>query len=197
MDIHETTHEDLDSLSKSAADLAAEIAAGLVGLDRLVERLMISLLTGGHLLIEGQPGLAKTRAVKLLSAGLEGSFSRVQCTPDLMPGDLTGTQVFHPESSAFEFIPGPVFHSLLLVDEINRAPPKVQSALLEAMAENQVTVGSQTRGLPADLFGCCNTKLHRTRGNLPLAGGPARPVPDACDGVLARSGHRTCHTGSG
>jgi MoxR-like ATPase len=130
------------------ADLQAYLAAGLIGHDVLVERLLVALLTGGHVLLEGAPGLAKTRAVKRLSSAVEGSFARIQCTPDLMPSDLTGTPVFKPQEGRFEFVPGPVFHNLVLVDEINRAPPKVQSALLEAMAEGQVTVGNETHALP-------------------------------------------------
>lgn len=120
---------------------------GLIGADALVERLLIGLLTGGHLLIEGAPGLAKTRAVKRLSDGLDGSFARIQCTPDLMPADLTGTTVWRQDAGDFEFLPGPLFHSLVLVDEVNRAPPKVQSALLEAMAEGQITVSGHTHAL--------------------------------------------------
>ena len=129
------------------AALRARLAAGLVGHDVLIERLLIGVLTGGHLLVEGAPGLAKTRAVRWLAAAIDGSFARVQCTPDLLPSDVTGTPVFRPQTGAFEFVPGPVFHNLLLVDEINRAPPKVQSALLEAMAERQVTAGDATHAL--------------------------------------------------
>ncbi|MEH3145987.1 MAG: AAA family ATPase [Methylobacterium frigidaeris] len=121
---------------------------GLIGAQALVERLLIGLLTGGHLLIEGAPGLAKTRAVKRLADGLQTGFARVQCTPDLMPADLTGTTVWRPDGGRFDFLAGPLFHSLVLVDEINRAPPKVQSALLEAMAEHQVTVAGTTHPLP-------------------------------------------------
>ncbi|MEX0367237.1 MAG: AAA family ATPase [Ruegeria sp.] len=128
--------------------LSAHLAQGLVGHEQLIERLLIALLDGGHLLIEGAPGLAKTRAVKWLSNAVEGSFARIQCTPDLMPSDLTGTPVYRPQDGTFEFVPGPVFHNLVLVDEINRAPPKVQSALLEAMAEHQVTAGNETHILP-------------------------------------------------
>ncbi|MEL6294043.1 MAG: MoxR family ATPase [Pseudomonadota bacterium] len=128
--------------------LREHLKRGLIGHELLVERLLVALLTGGHLLLEGAPGLAKTRAVKRLSDAIEGSFARVQCTPDLMPSDLTGTPVFKPQDGVFEFVPGPVFHNLVLVDEINRAPPKVQSALLEAMAERQVTVGNETHALP-------------------------------------------------
>ncbi len=128
--------------------LSDALAAQLVGRERLVERLLVGLLTGGHLLIEGAPGLAKTRAVKRLARGVAGSFARIQCTPDLLPADLTGTPVFRPEQGVFEFVPGPVFHNLVLVDEVNRAPPKVQSALLEAMGEGQVTSGDATHALP-------------------------------------------------
>lgn len=128
-------------------ELRDGLERGLIGASGLVERLLIGLLAGGHLLIEGAPGLAKTRAVKRLADGLDGSFARIQCTPDLMPADLTGTTVWRQDSGSFEFLPGPLFHSLVLVDEVNRAPPKVQSALLEAMAEGQVTVSGQTHRL--------------------------------------------------
>ncbi len=128
--------------------LASHLAEGLIGHEVLIERLLIGVLAGGHLLIEGAPGLAKTRAVKRLAGAMDGAFARIQCTPDLLPSDLTGTPVFRPQTGTFEFVPGPVFHNLVLVDEINRAPPKVQSALLEAMAEGQVTSGNQTMPLP-------------------------------------------------
>ncbi len=123
----------------------------ILGQAGLVSRLLIALLADGHLLVEGAPGLAKTRAVKELSAGVEGKFHRIQFTPDLLPGDLTGTDVYHPEDGSFVFLPGPIFHNMVLADEINRAPAKVQSALLEAMAERQVTIGSKTYPLP-ELF---------------------------------------------
>ena len=128
--------------------LTSHLAQGLVGHQDLIERLLIALLAGGHMLVEGPPGLAKTRAVKWLADAVEGSFARIQCTPDLLPSDLTGTPVYHPKDGTFEFVPGPVFNNLVLVDEINRAPPKVQSALLEAMAEHQVTAGNETHKLP-------------------------------------------------
>lgn len=137
-----------DPAIPGAEALSSYLANGLVGHDVLIERLLVALLTGGHLLIEGPPGLAKTRAVKWLSDAVEGSFARIQCTPDLMPSDLTGTPVYNPQDGSFEFVPGPVFNNLVLVDEINRAPPKVQSALLEAMAEHQVTAGNDTHALP-------------------------------------------------
>ncbi|MBY8977097.1 AAA family ATPase [Rhodobacteraceae bacterium NNCM2] len=129
---------------------------------------MIALLTGGHVLIEGPPGLAKTRAVKRLAEGLEGTFARIQCTPDLMPGDLIGTQVFRPEQGTLEFIKGPVFHSLVLVDEINRAPAKVQSALLEAMAEHQVTAGGETHALPDPFMVVATQNSIEHEGTFPL-----------------------------
>ncbi len=137
-----------DRAANDIAALADHLAQGLIGHEVLIERLLIGVLAGGHLLIEGAPGLAKTRAVKRLADAMDGAFARIQCTPDLMPSDLTGTPVFRPQTGAFEFVPGPVFHNLVLVDEINRAPPKVQSALLEAMAEGQVTSGNETMKLP-------------------------------------------------
>ncbi|MCQ0987603.1 AAA family ATPase [Jiella marina] len=150
------------------ARLREAVEAGLIGRTGLVERLLIALLTGGHLLLEGPPGLAKTRAVKLLAGGLESSFSRIQCTPDLMPADLTGTQVFRPEAGRFEFVEGPIFHSLVLVDEINRAPPKVQSALLEAMAESQVTAGGVTYRLPEPFMVVATQNSIEHEGTFPL-----------------------------
>ena len=123
----------------------------IIGQPALVESLMIALLADGHLLVEGAPGLAKTRAIKELAEAIEGDFHRVQFTPDLLPADLTGTEIFRPQEGTFEFQKGPIFHNLILADEINRAPAKVQSALLEAMAEQQISVGSQTYPLP-ELF---------------------------------------------
>ena len=123
----------------------------IIGQAHLVQRLIIALLADGHLLVEGAPGLAKTRAIKSLAGGLEGSFHRIQFTPDLLPGDVTGTEIYRPQESSFHFQKGPIFHNLVLADEVNRAPAKVQSALLEAMGERQVSVGSQTYKLP-ELF---------------------------------------------
>ncbi|GMT41315.1 MAG: MoxR-like ATPase in aerotolerance operon [bacterium] len=123
----------------------------IIGQDTLLDRLMTGLLTGGHILLEGPPGLAKTLAVNTLASGVHASFQRIQFTPDLMPGDLTGTDIYDPRESSFRFVKGPLFHEIVLADEINRAPPKVQSALLEAMQEHQITVGDTTRNLP-DLF---------------------------------------------
>lgn len=120
----------------------------IIGQPHLIERLLICLLSDGHLLVEGAPGLAKTKAIQALSQQVEGDFKRIQFTPDLLPGDITGTEMYRPEQHSFVFQAGPIFHNLILADEINRAPAKVQSALLEAMAERQVTVGGETRALP-------------------------------------------------
>ena len=127
------------------------IGQQILGQSTLVDRLIIALLADGHLLVEGAPGLAKTRAIKVLSEGVEAEFHRVQFTPDLLPADLTGTEIYRPQDASFQFQKGPLFHNLILADEINRAPAKVQSALLEAMAERQITVGSVTYPLP-ELF---------------------------------------------
>ncbi len=120
----------------------------IIGQQRLVTRMFVALLTDGHLLVEGAPGLAKTRAIKELSNLIEADYQRVQFTPDLLPADITGTEIYRPADGSFKFQPGPIFNNLILADEINRAPAKVQSALLEAMAESQVSVGQQTYGLP-------------------------------------------------
>ncbi|MCG3728699.1 AAA family ATPase [Vibrio cincinnatiensis] len=123
----------------------------VIGQHSLVQQLLIALLADGHILVEGPPGLAKTRAVKCLAECIEGEFHRIQFTPDLLPADLTGTDIFRPETGEFTFQAGPIFHSLVLADEINRAPAKVQAAMLEAMAEKQITAGRKTYRLP-DLF---------------------------------------------
>lgn len=128
--------------------LKHHIAERIVGQERLVDRLLVALLANGHLLVEGAPGLAKTRAVRTLASGLQADFHRIQFTPDLLPADLTGGDIYRPEDGSFRFQAGPIFHNLLLADEINRAPAKVQSALLEAMGEGQVTVGAHTYPLP-------------------------------------------------
>ncbi len=129
-------------------ELKRYVSEHIVGQNILIDRLLIALLSDGHLLVEGAPGLAKTRAIKVVSNGIEGDFHRVQFTPDLLPADLTGTEIFRPQDGSFQFEKGPLFHNLILADEINRAPAKVQSALLEAMAERQITVGSVTYPLP-------------------------------------------------
>ena len=144
------------------------LQAQVLGQASLVSRLLIALLADGHLLVEGAPGLAKTRAVKALALGVEGRFHRIQFTPDLLPGDLTGTDVYHPENGSFVFQPGPIFHEMILADEINRAPAKVQSALLEAMAERQVTIGAQTYPLPALFLVLATQNPIEQEGTYPL-----------------------------
>jgi len=131
--------------------LQTHISQQIIGQETLVNRLLIALLADGHLLVEGAPGLAKTRAIKVLADGIEANFHRIQFTPDLLPADLTGTEIYRQQEGSFVFQQGPLFHNLVLADEINRAPAKVQSALLEAMAERQITVGKETYSLP-DLF---------------------------------------------
>lgn len=129
-------------------DLRRYLHTQILGQERLVENLLIALLADGHLLVEGPPGLAKTRAIKALAQGLEGDFQRVQFTPDMLPADLTGSDIYRPEEGSFRFQRGPLFHNLILADEVNRAPAKVQSALLEAMGERQISVGMATYALP-------------------------------------------------
>ncbi|GAB0056428.1 hypothetical protein SIID45300_00735 [Candidatus Magnetaquicoccaceae bacterium FCR-1] len=131
--------------------LEESVSRKILGQETLVNRMLIALLADGHLLVEGAPGLAKTRAIKCLAEHLEGAFQRIQFTPDLLPADLTGTEIFRPQEGSFQFQPGPLFHNLILADEINRAPAKVQSALLEAMGERQITVGPKSHLLP-ELF---------------------------------------------
>lgn len=143
----------------------------IVGQSALLDRLVIGLLTGGHLLLEGLPGLAKTTAVKALAGAVHARFQRVQFTPDLLPGDLTGSDIYNPQEGSFCFVEGPLFHEIILADEINRAPAKVQSALLEAMQEHQITVGGVTRPLPP-LF-----MVMATQNPLEQAG--TYPLPEA------------------
>jgi len=130
------------------AGLKHWLSEHIIGQEKLIDRLLIALLADGHLLVEGAPGLAKTKAIKNLSEAIQGDFHRIQFTPDLLPSDITGTEIYRPEDGSFRFQQGPIFHNLVLADEINRAPAKVQSALLEAMAEHQVSVGRQTFPLP-------------------------------------------------
>ncbi len=148
--------------------LADDLSTQVVGQSRLIERLLIALLADGHLLVEGAPGLAKTTAIRALASRLDAQFARVQFTPDLLPADLTGTEVWRPQDGRFEFQPGPIFHSLLLADEINRAPAKVQSALLEAMGERQVTVGRQTYPLPKLFLVMATQNPIEQEGTFPL-----------------------------
>lgn len=148
--------------------LQQSLVEEIVGQSRLIDRLLLALLADGHLLVEGAPGLAKTMAIRALSSRIEAEFARVQFTPDLLPADLTGSEIWRAEQSRFEFQPGPVFHSLLLADEINRAPAKVQSALLEAMAERQVTVGGKTYPLPSLFLVMATQNPIEQEGTFPL-----------------------------
>ena len=139
------------SVVEQVQQLEAHASRLIIGQSHLINRMLIALLCDGHLLVEGAPGLAKTRAIKVLAESVEGDFHRLQFTPDLLPADLTGTDIYRPQEGTFEFRKGPLFHNLILADEINRAPAKVQSALLEAMEERQITVGQNSYGLD-DLF---------------------------------------------
>jgi MoxR-like ATPase len=130
-------------------ELRSYLNKQILGQQNLVERLMVAMLADGHLLVEGPPGLAKTRAIKALAQGVEADFQRVQFTPDMLPSDLTGSDIYRPEEGGFQFVRGPLFHNLILADEVNRAPAKVQSALLEAMGERQISVGMATYPLPS------------------------------------------------
>jgi MoxR-like ATPase len=135
-------------LTQELLQLKEYVSRQIIGQEKLVNRLLIALLADGHLLVEGAPGLAKTRSIKVLAEGIRASFHRIQFTPDLLPADLTGTDIYRPQDGSFVFQQGPLFHNLILADEINRAPAKVQSALLEAMGERQITVGRKTYALP-------------------------------------------------
>ena len=139
------------SVVENFQKLEAHASSLIIGQSHLINRMLIALLCDGHLLVEGAPGLAKTRAIKVLAESIEGDFHRLQFTPDLLPADLTGTDIYRPQEGTFEFRKGPLFHNLILADEINRAPAKVQSALLEAMEERQITVGDRSYALE-DLF---------------------------------------------
>jgi len=143
MDIREIT-ERVEKEGLILRQVMAEIEKVVVGQKKLLERMLIGLLCEGHLLLEGLPGLAKTTAVKTLASTIQTSFQRIQFTPDLLPADIIGTQIYRPDRATFEIKKGPIFHNIILADEINRAPAKVQSALLEAMQERQVTIGDET-----------------------------------------------------
>ncbi|OGT50239.1 MAG: AAA family ATPase [Gammaproteobacteria bacterium RIFCSPHIGHO2_12_FULL_41_15] len=140
--------ESASHLYSSFQSLQTHLNQQIIGQESLVDRLLIALLADGHLIVEGVPGLAKTTAIKKMAECIHGDFQRIQFTPDLLPADITGTEVFRPQEATFEFQQGPIFHNLILADEINRAPAKVQAALLEAMAERQVSIGRKTYPLP-------------------------------------------------
>ncbi|MFT5657899.1 MAG: MoxR-like ATPase [Gammaproteobacteria bacterium] len=148
--------------------LKQTISEKIIGQNDLIDRLLIAILADGHLLVEGAPGLAKTRAIKVLGECIQGDFHRIQFTPDLLPADLTGTEIYRPQDGSFKFQRGPLFHNLVLADEINRAPAKVQSALLEAMAERQITVGSDTYLLPEVFLVMATQNPIEQEGTYPL-----------------------------
>ena len=148
--------------------LKKEISKTIIGQDKMLERLLIALLSNGHILLEGVPGLAKTLAIKTLADAIHGSFNRIQFTPDLLPADLTGTMVYHQKTESFAVKRGPVFASFVLADEINRAPAKVQSALLEAMQERQITIGDETFKLPEPFLVLATQNPIEQEGTYPL-----------------------------
>ena len=170
-DPHNPAAADPSELQAKAAQLVALLGQRVLGQHQLIERLVLALLCDAHLLVEGVPGTAKTTAIKELASSIEGEFRRIQFTPDLLPADITGSEVFRIELSQFEFRRGPIFANLLLADEINRAPAKVQSALLEAMAERQVTIGERSYDLPS-LFLVMATQN-------PLENAGTHPLPEA------------------
>jgi MoxR-like ATPase len=156
------------TLAIRAAEIRQEIKKIIVGQETLVEKTLIALLAGGHVILEGVPGLAKTLFARALAASLHASFKRIQFTPDLMPSDLIGTNVFQPDTHTFKFLPGPIFCDILLADEINRTPPKTQSALLEAMEEHQATVDGISRPLPEHFFVIATQNPIEYEGTFPL-----------------------------
>jgi MoxR-like ATPase len=150
------------------APLQAEMARVIVGQKHLLDRLLVALLTNGHVLLEGVPGLAKTLALKTLAAGVAVRFKRLQFTPDMLPADIVGTMIYNPQDGAFRTKHGPIFSNLILADEINRAPAKVQSALLEAMQERQVTIGDETYPLPSPFLVLATQNPLEQEGTYPL-----------------------------
>ncbi|WP_417566091.1 AAA family ATPase [Marinobacter sp.] len=156
------------SLQHTFGELRVQLAKRIIGQEKLVDRLLIALLADGHLLVEGAPGLAKTTAIKALADHLDGDFHRIQFTPDLLPSDVTGSEIYRPETGQFEFQRGPIFHNLVLADEINRAPAKVQSALLEAMGERQVSVGMRTFALEQPFMVMATQNPIEQEGTYPL-----------------------------
>jgi MoxR-like ATPase len=160
--------EEQSLLRQQILQLKQYVSDNIVGQNELIERLLIAILADGHLLVEGAPGLAKTRAIKVIGEGIEGDFHRIQFTPDLLPADLTGTEIYRPQDGSFKFQRGPLFHNLILADEINRAPAKVQSALLEAMGERQITIGSDTYALPEVFLVMATQNPIEQEGTYPL-----------------------------
>ena len=167
MDIQEITRQ-VEQGNMLLRQIMAEIEKVVVGQKNLINRMLIGLLCDGHLLLEGLPGLAKTTAVKTLAATIRTGFQRIQFTPDLLPADILGTQIYRPDQAAFEIKKGPIFHNIILADEINRAPAKVQSALLEAMQERQVTIGGETFKLEQPFLVLATQNPIEQEGTYPL-----------------------------
>ena len=168
MDQPAAQQQQVSSLQARFAALDQHLNAAILGQHDLVKRLLIAVLADGHLLVEGAPGLAKTTAIKELAECIEASFHRIQFTPDLLPADLTGTEIFRPQTASFEFEQGPLFHNIVLADEVNRAPAKVQSALLEAMGERQITIGRRTWPLPPLFMVMATQNPIEQEGTFPL-----------------------------
>ena len=166
-------------------DLRDRLEAGMIGQSQAVVSLLIGLLADGHILLEGAPGLAKTRLARLLAEAMEGVFNRIQFTPDLLPSDLTGSSIYDSREQKFDFQMGPVFGNFILADEINRAPAKVQSALLEAMEERQVTSGTKSFKLEAPFFVIATQNPIEHEGDVGAAPGPTRSLFAACDDRLS------------
>jgi len=164
----ETTGEAAHQFQERFNALRAEVGKVVVGQDDMIHRLLLGFLAGGHVLLEGVPGLAKTLAVSTLASAIEASFSRIQFTPDMLPGDVTGTQIFNPKEGTYTVKRGPVFGNLILADEINRAPAKVQAALLEAMQERQVTLGEETFHLKEPFLVLATQNPIEQEGTYPL-----------------------------
>jgi MoxR-like ATPase len=154
--------------NQSIEHLKANLAQTIVGKDRAIQLVLAALLAGGHVLLEDVPGVGKTLLAKSLARSIDGQFQRLQCTPDLLPSDITGTNIWNPGSREFEFIPGPVFTNILLADEINRATPRAQSALLEVMEEQQVTIDGRSRSVPTPFFVIATQNPIESHGTFPL-----------------------------
>lgn len=173
--VEQFVHSDIEKLNERIIEKSTfiekcltELSSQIVGQHNLIERLMIALLADGHILLEGNPGLAKTLAIKSLASAFKVSFQRLQFTPDLLPADITGTMIYNPGKASFEVKKGPIFANFILADEINRAPAKVQSALLEAMAERQVTLGDSTFKLPVPFLVMATQNPIEQEGTYPL-----------------------------
>ena len=200
-DATEPNHDPIDALtaeierqSQPFRRLIAEVGNTIVGQEGLIHRMLIGLLANGHLLIEGVPGLAKTTAVACLAKGIRTQFQRLQFTPDLLPADLIGTQVYRPQSQEFVVQKGPIFSNLILADEINRAPAKVQSALLEAMQERQVTIGGETFTLQEPFLVMATQNPGRTGGNVSASRGSNGPFHAEGGRRLSQPRRRTSHS---